>query len=474
MSAKPNAVFIPKDAINRIHIGHAFAEYDLVRENPSLLVQTPAVLQATTSSPQKCFFVGRRGTGKTAITYLISNQRRNSLTLKPQVIAPDSVGMSLDQFRDTNQPPFKSLVLSFKKAMLVHVLQAWKRDGLLSKQALPRELSKELLPVDQYDFYIGLLDQFNTILTALSVDKTHWLKELKRLNRFFDSMGQWRGDTRFEYLLLIDSIDEAWDGSDRAVIFLTALMHACVDIFSSCSFATAFLFLRENVFDRVREIDNEYSRLETFLVSLDWHERYLLEVIERRLNFKLTQKLKQDGTTWRHFFEDIEGNSSWPTVVDFCRHRPRDLLAYVGFCLDIAQAKKNPQVKIEDMQAAKRRFSENRLKDISDEYAENFPHLGYILNLFYGLGDRYSLNGLTAFISKLVVDPEVIKLCAWVLLNSSPERFADILYRIGFLGYVTDSRTHFRGVGSSGSQIPPVTSATIMKVHPTFAEAMAL
>ena len=210
------------------------------------------------------------------------------------------------------------------------------------------------------------------------------------------------------------------------------------------------------------------------MVSLDWHEQYLLEVIERRLNFKLTQKLKQDGTTWRHFFEDIEGNSSWPTVVDFCRHRPRDLLAYVGFCLDIAQAKKNPQVKIEDMQAAKRRFSENRLKDISDEYAENFPHLGYILNLFYGLGDRYSLNGLTAFISKLVVDPEVIKLCAWVLLNSSPERFADILYRIGFLGYVTDSRTHFRGVGSSGSQIPPVTSATIMKVHPTFAEALAL
>ncbi|ELP33262.1 hypothetical protein RBSWK_02759 [Rhodopirellula baltica SWK14] len=126
------------------------------------------------------------------------------------------------------------------------------------------------------------------------------------------------------------------------------------------------------------------------------------------------------------------------------------------------------------MQAARRRFSENRLKDIGDEYAENYPHLGYVLNLFYGLGRRYSLNGLTAFIAKLVVDPEVSSLCAWVLMNSSPEKFADILYRIGFLGYVRDGNAHFRGVGSSGSQIPPVTSSTIMEVHPTFAEALAL
>ncbi|WP_037249132.1 P-loop ATPase, Sll1717 family, partial [Rhodopirellula baltica] len=339
MSKKPKTAFVPKDAINRIHIGHAFAEYDLVRENPGLLVQTPAVLQATSNTPQRCFFVGRRGTGKTAITYLISNQRKNTLTLKPQVIAPDSVGIPLDKFRDTNQPPFKSLVLSFRKAILVHVLQQWKKDGLLSKQKLPRELSKEFMPDDQYDFDLGLLDQFEKILNTLSADKSHWLKEVKRLERFFRAMEEWRGDSRFDYLVLVDSIDEAWDGSDRAVIFLAALMHACVDLFATCSYANAFLFLRENVFDRVRQIDNEYSRLETFLVSLDWHDKYLLEVIERRLNFKLAQKLKQDGSTWRHFFEDIDGGSSWNHVVDFCRHRPRDLLAYVGFCIDIAQAK---------------------------------------------------------------------------------------------------------------------------------------
>ena len=44
--------------------------------------------------------------------------------------------------------------------------------------------------------------------------------------------------------LLIDRIDEAWDGTDRAVVFLMAMMHACVELNASSKSVRPLLFLR--------------------------------------------------------------------------------------------------------------------------------------------------------------------------------------------------------------------------------------
>ena len=88
--------------------------------------------------------------------------------------------------------------------------------------------------------------------------------------------------TALRITLLIDRIDEAWDGTDKAVVFLMAMMHACIELNASSKSLRPLLFLRENIFERVRQIDNEFSRLETSVVSLDWTRELLLEVIERR------------------------------------------------------------------------------------------------------------------------------------------------------------------------------------------------
>ena len=47
------------------------------------------------------------------------------------------------------------------------------------------------------------------------------------------------------------------------------------------------------------------------------------------------------------------------------------------------------QVKTEldqDLDEAQRSFSENRLKELADEYADNYPRLSIVLTRFYGLG----------------------------------------------------------------------------------------
>ncbi|WP_203546962.1 hypothetical protein, partial [Roseiconus lacunae] len=69
MAKKEKKVHVPKDALGRVHVGHSFAEYDILRDDPSLFVVTPAIRAAISEERKKCFFVGRRGTGKTAISF---------------------------------------------------------------------------------------------------------------------------------------------------------------------------------------------------------------------------------------------------------------------------------------------------------------------------------------------------------------------------------------------------------------------
>ena len=64
-------VKIPKGTLKRLTIGESFAEYDMVLEKSGVFVETPAIRAAKDTSRAKCFFVGRRGTGKTAITLFL-------------------------------------------------------------------------------------------------------------------------------------------------------------------------------------------------------------------------------------------------------------------------------------------------------------------------------------------------------------------------------------------------------------------
>ena len=68
-----------------------FAEYDIIRDSPALFEQTPST--AAFNNGAKCFFVGRRGTGKKALTYFIKTAVRNAIDIHPQVMSP--LGLSL-------------------------------------------------------------------------------------------------------------------------------------------------------------------------------------------------------------------------------------------------------------------------------------------------------------------------------------------------------------------------------------------
>lgn len=472
--APKKRIQVPKNALSRVHIGHSFAEYDIIRDDPSLFVVTPAINAAMATERTKCFFVGRRGTGKTAVSFHLEQASRSHIRLVPEIVSPMFAGEELLLTAHKNKRVFSSFVEAFEFSLYATVLSHWLDQGLIDSYEIPKSIAK-LLPGERFDFDDGLLTYFEHVNNAIeNKDERQWRKirkQKKDIHTFIESKCETK---RQEFSILIDSIDDSWDGTDAAVFFLRALMHACVELNAKSKAVRPFLFLRENMFDRVRETETEFSRLETWVVSLEWSETSLLKMIEKRLNRNLNSKLPLGGATWNHFFEEIEGEPSWKQIFKFCQMKPRDVLTYTEFAVELAKHRDSPIVEIEDLQHARGRFADNRLKDLADEYSENFPRLDYILNRFFGLGTSYTLNGLVAFTSKLVSDPEIASLCPWFFNYTAPERLAELLYRIGFAGLKIDGKLHSRSMGASGSKPPEVTSSTLIEIHETFSVALGL
>ena len=475
--AKTPVVYsLPVNALQRVNLGQAFAEYDKVLSGKKgIFVRTPAIDAALDPSRSKCFFVGRRGTGKTAITFYVKDTCPSAIMLQPQTFSATGLPLNPSELRNSSQKNFRSLVSCFKRALLDEVLCEWITNDTV-KFNDERSFSIERPFIEDSDFDLRMISFVEKTFSELhKPQERDWLRELKKVKTLAQDMDRVGIERNRETVILIDRIDEAWDGSDTAVLFLMALMHACLELASHHNFIRPMLFLRENIFERVKQIDSEYARLETCVVSLNWTKELLVELVERRLQANLNPK-PPIGETWDYFFEKIDGSSSREMVFDYCQLRPRDILTYCAQAIESAISATHKSVKIEDLHAARKRFSESRLKDLGDEYSENYPQIQLILQRFHGLGTEFTVGGIESLIQKLLIDSNIREVCgSWFFDFTTPSRLIQLLYSIGFWGIKTrDQSAQYRSVGTKASSTPAIEQSTIVVVHPSYHHGLDL
>jgi len=384
----------PKDALQRVQIGQSFAEYDLVRDDPNIFVSTPASLVANQQDNNKCFFVGRRGSGKTAITYHILSKNRRAVSLVPQVFDLVKLPLAHEEFHDTRQRPFKSLVCAFERALLGEIAKHWAHQKIWTFSDAYPNFNKERGLIENCDFDTRVINLVDEIFEAFSNQNDKlWLRQIRRSQDLIQEVVSIRQNANFDYVFLIDRLDESWDGSNSAIICLMALMHACVHLRAACPSLRPYLFIRENIFSRIRTMDNEFSRLETSVVFLDWTEEKLTEFVERRLVRQFNTKPALGGEAWSVFFDDSGAFDSRNEIFNFCQNRPRDVLTYVSFALEMAISRSHNRITSEDIKNACERFSTRKLKDLADEFTENYPNIQLVLRLFYGLSTAIHIAG---------------------------------------------------------------------------------
>ncbi len=477
--AASSPIQLPKKAFANARLGQSFAEHDLIRANPRLFVETPAIRAAQDPESGKIFFIGRRGTGKTAITfYLSSKYPRNTITLVPKLLSSADPFVSSQWDKRVHQKPFNTLVSSFERAILDEALAAWIKQGLFAfRSSTASEITRERNEIEQFEFDLRLLNLIEEGFEHLVGENTkEWIRFRNRPNKLAAEMSKECGaQTRMEQIVMVDRLDDEWDDSDNGVVLVMALMHACVEIRSWTHAVVPMVFLRENVFDRVRELDGEFSRLETSLVSLDWTKELLRELIERRLNEGLISKFAVDGSTWGMFF-DGDPSESQSRVFSFCQYRPRDVLLYTSTALGLAQSHQRAKIEQTDLDEAKRSFSESRLKELADEYADNYPYLSTVLTRFFGLGVEYTIGGVEDFIKKILLDGEIQVSCGrWIYSHTTPDLLIQLLYNIGFCGVKqAGGAARFKSSEAENTGTLSISPDSIVVVHPSYVDGLQL
>ncbi len=467
---------LPKDALQRVKLGQAFAEYDIIRSDHELFVTTPATLSALNSDSSNCFFIGRRGAGKTAITFEVERRFPRTINIVPQIF--DLLRLPLEQelFLDTRQRPFKSLMHSMERALIDEVIKIWVMEGRLSFDKAPDTIRRERSLIEDCDFDQRILNLTEEIFDAYTKgnDKL-WLRQISRSKNLLAEINQISFSSPMSYIILIDRLDESWDGSGSAIICLMALMHATVRLIASTPHVKPYVFIRENIYDRIRSLDNEFARLETSVVFLDWSSEKLTELVERRLVKPFTTKPKLGGDAWNCFFEEEDSKTSVHSVMSLCQHRPRDVLMLTSYAIDSAINHGNQKVRDADMDVASKRYSTSRLKDLGDEYAENYPNISLVLEYFFGLGNEYTLVAIEDFIQKLLVTESINKYCnGWFYDYTTPFRFVEVLYGIGFLGIRRRKIVEYKESGKDSNAKPSFDNSSTFYIHPTYHEALNL
>jgi len=211
--AKAIAAFqLPKDAIKKVDLGQSFAEYDIVRTDAHLFVETPALRAAVGREGAKSIFVGRRGSGKTATTYYLgARDEKNTLLILPGLFS------SLDAYVDTvevdnvHQRPFKTLVTSFKRSLLDQAIATWVKNGAFSFTSHNpfEEIQRERNLVEQHDFDTRSLELVDEGFALLQPGREReWNRFTQRSKKLMHEIITASSEPRRKLLILIDRIDE--------------------------------------------------------------------------------------------------------------------------------------------------------------------------------------------------------------------------------------------------------------------------
>lgn len=199
---------LPKDALKRVKIGQAFAEYDIIRTDPELFVATPSTLSSLDPDGQNCFYIGRRGAGKTAITFEVQRKFQRCIHIIPQIFDLLTLPLEHEEFFDTRQRPFKSLMHSMERALVDEVVKAWAEAGIFKFDKSYDHIKRERGLIEDCDFDSRILNLTEEIFEAYTKENDKlWLRQINRSKQIIQEANSIATNGSYDYIILVDRFE---------------------------------------------------------------------------------------------------------------------------------------------------------------------------------------------------------------------------------------------------------------------------
>lgn len=425
-------------------LGDLRAEADLAMlEQTFLETMDYRTLIETTDRP---IVIGRRGTGKSALSYKLGRHWHSAERTIVIHITPTEDQMI--GLRDVSVQLFStkySLLRAGSKIAWKYAISMEIADRLSKHYKFNRAAKSSFVQelVRQWRSYGTDPSERlrRTLLSAGSaVDASGRLAEIAGallLNQLQESLVSILGELQVDAVVLIDRVDEGYEPDITGVALVDGLVLAAIDTNTRFEKVRTTLFLRDNMARALEQLDPDFSRdIEGQLLRLHWEESQLLSLVTKRLRAVFSLAVESDIKVWnRCVAKGLEGRDGFKKCLRLTLYRPRDILALLNQAFLRAGRDNRTQIIDEDVEATANEISRFRLEDLRKEYEVTLPGLWHYIGSFTGGPPSVTVSeAFTRFeglVQDLPVEPDAIQ--TFRILNSGAD-VAGALYSVGFLG----------------------------------------
>jgi len=397
-----------------LQLGQYVAENETDKLIEEYFVETAAYLDALAGN--STIFVGKKGTGKTANLYRLKNElekEKDSIVVIIKPVTYDLAGVIrlLKQYkeRDTKgyaiESLWKYLIYSEIAFTIIELIQRRNRSTWSIEEIEFEDIIIRQLNIVSEDFSVRIeraardlveLDEkrkkeSNIAKYHVAISETLHRGNLKILR---DALSKILQDKK-RLTILIDNLDKTWDRQSDILALaevLLGLLSAATRLgneikknIQSINILDVGLviFLRSDIFHKVRSVSREPDKLKYSKISWDDPE-LLLRVIDQRLICGRDSNVSPIDIWNKYFCSHVRGIPIREYIVTHILNRPRDLLFFVINAIATAVNRGHEHVEEQDIKDAEKYYSQYALETILVENTISVEQLEDVLYEFAG------------------------------------------------------------------------------------------
>ena len=260
-------------------------------------------------SRDRFIVVGRRGTGKSALTYRLSkdwtDRKFRTIVIAPseeQVIGirpiAQSFGGSVTRIR-------AGIKLAWRYALLLEVAHVYEQHYRTAQLVVRYDILRHHLktwvergsnPFDR--LRATLRDVLHS--TSEPEDRIADLSQLLQLNRITEEVAQLTKSQELNVVVLLDRLDEGYEPDTIGVGIVDGLIYGTDEVRNALGAnLQAIVFLRDNIFRGVQQEDPDFSRnLEGQVLRLHWDPEELFYMVCKRIRVAFSIDRESDVKVW--------------------------------------------------------------------------------------------------------------------------------------------------------------------------------
>lgn len=394
----------------------------------------------------RTIIVGRRGTGKSALTITLKNYwqgtdnthvititpaEHQTISLRPQV---ELFGNTFSKIRAGTRLAWRySLIMEAANALskrykfsnsdgfrfLEDRVSKWRSSGA---DVLERHSATLRHAIDMNLSPEGRIGQLPITLDLKHVE---------------DALAVACQESHAAVVFLIDRLDEGYEPDDKGIGLVDGLVQATIDLKTRISGTKPVVFLRDNIFRAVQALDPDYSRnIEGHVLRLHWDEEALFTFATRRMRLAFNIEPEANLRIWnRCAAGDLKGKDGFKRCLHLTLYRPRDVLSLLNEAFYLAGKDGQSEIVPAHLERAGRTISQNRLDDLRKEYESILPGLDGFIRAFHDRNPEMTVMDAQQLLEREIsAGSEDAQVQQDYFILGDAQTALRGLYSIGFLG----------------------------------------